>query len=335
MKVSVIVPVYNVSKYIERCMNSVINQTYSDIECIFIDDCSPDNSVKLIEQKRSLYAGPITFEIIRHEQNKGLSGSRNTGIKAASGDYLFFLDSDDEISNNCIELLANLAAKYKDIDIVQGSADVINEGHLNKMYLLKSALPEYTTDHAWLKKNVLRKAFIPVTSWNKLIRRNFITANNLYFKQGIIHEDQHWTFFAAKCIKAMAFCKVPTYRHYIHEGSIMTSDPNTSITNWFIIINDFVHHIDKDLPRFQRKAILEVSFGNLIQIVKVYPQNNACTLLAKQRSILEPCIKSARKRHQIFELLLLSYNYFPIFLLKFLCMNGVKSIYLGILKYMV
>jgi len=335
MKVSVIVPVYNVSKYIERCVDSMINQTYEDIECIFVDDCSSDNSVEIIAQKIAMYAGLITFEIIHHKQNKGSSGARNTGIEASTGDYLFFLDSDDEISNNCIELLVDLALRYPDVDIVQGSSNVIDRRHLNRMYLLKKSLPEFTKDHVWLKTNVLKRVLIPVTPWNKLINRNFTITNNLYFQEGIICEDELWTYFVAKCIKAIAFCKIPIYQHYINEGSVMTSNPSKRISSWLIIINSYINNIDPDLSRFQRKVILEGSFGNLVRIIKGYPQISIDDILAKQRRILNPCIKSARKRHQIFELLLLSYNYFPKFLLKFLCMNGVKSIYLGILKYLV
>ena len=88
MNVSIIIPVYNVSLYIERCIKSVMNQTYQDIECILVNDASPDNSITIAERLIADYDGSIQFRILNHEHNKGQSAARNTGIKAASGDYI-------------------------------------------------------------------------------------------------------------------------------------------------------------------------------------------------------------------------------------------------------
>ena len=85
MKVSIIVPIYNVSEYIERCIKSVMAQTYTDIECILVDDCTPDNSVAICEHMVAEYHGPITFKILHHEHNRGLSAARNTGLKSSEG----------------------------------------------------------------------------------------------------------------------------------------------------------------------------------------------------------------------------------------------------------
>ena len=99
MKVSIIIPVYNVSAYIERCVKSVMKQTYSgDIECILVNDATPDDSIDIAKRLIADYNGPIQFRILNHEHNKGFSATRNTGIDAATGDYLYFFDSDDEIT---------------------------------------------------------------------------------------------------------------------------------------------------------------------------------------------------------------------------------------------
>jgi len=335
MKISIIIPVYNVSAFIERCMDSVIYQSYSDIECIFVDDCSPDNSADLITQKMASYSGHIAFKMIRHEQNKGLSGARNSGIHASTGDYLYFLDSDDEITEKCLAHLVSLANKYAGVDIVQGSSEVLNGKKNKNMYQLKSDMPEFSENHLWLKKNLLERTAIPVTAWNKLINRHFITSNNLFFKEGLIHEDEHWTFFAAKHIRSMAFCRASTYRHYIHEGTIMTSDQRKSISSWLVIIDDFINHIDDELDRIQRKVILEVSFCNLVRIIKGYSRYSADEMIYRQKDLLKPHLKIAWKKVRIVELMLLSYNYLPVFILKFLCRNKIKGIYFRILKYLV
>ena len=87
------------SDYIERCIMSVMNQTYSGpIECILVDDCSPDDSIFKCQKLINNYLGNIEFKIIRHKENLGLSGARNTGTKISCGEYLFYLDSDDEIT---------------------------------------------------------------------------------------------------------------------------------------------------------------------------------------------------------------------------------------------
>jgi glycosyltransferase involved in cell wall biosynthesis len=115
MKVSIIVPFYNAEKYIHRCFDSIVNQTYANIECIFIDDCSPDHCYAILQTRIAEYAGKIDFQIIRHAQNKGVSAARNTGTLAAKGDYVYYLDSDDEITRDCIETLVNLQIHIQEL----------------------------------------------------------------------------------------------------------------------------------------------------------------------------------------------------------------------------
>lgn len=121
MRVSVIIPVYNVEPYIAACIQTVMRQTYQgELECILVDDCGTDNSMEIAEKLISDYQGPIEFRILHHEHNRGLSAARNTGTAASKGDYIYFLDSDDEISPNCIELMANVVLKHPQVEVVQG-----------------------------------------------------------------------------------------------------------------------------------------------------------------------------------------------------------------------
>ena len=107
MKISVIIPVYNVAPYIAACLQSVMRQTtQAALECILVDDCGPDNSMEVVSETLKSYKGPVDFKIVRHTQNRGLSAARNTGLAAATGDYIYFLDSDDEITPDCIERLS-------------------------------------------------------------------------------------------------------------------------------------------------------------------------------------------------------------------------------------
>lgn len=147
MKVSIIVPCYNVEKYIHRCFDSIVNQTYSNIECIFIDDCSPDNCFAILNKLIAQYSGKIDFQITRHAQNKGLSAARNTGTLAATGEYVCLVDSDDEITHDCIETLINLSMQYKGVDIVQGNTKTVPTPDANWMDFRGKHYPVHVSDN--------------------------------------------------------------------------------------------------------------------------------------------------------------------------------------------
>ena len=112
MKVSIIIPVYNVSKYIERCLKSALDQTWKDLEIILVDDCTPDDSMDIARSVLETSSRSNMVTILKHEKNRGLSAARNTGIRQAKGDYLYFLDSDDYLPVNSIELLADAAIRH-------------------------------------------------------------------------------------------------------------------------------------------------------------------------------------------------------------------------------
>ena len=125
IKVSLIIPVYNVVKYIDRCLDSVMNQEYPNIECILVDDYTPDNSFEIINKKLDAYSGRIDFKIVRHKENRGLSAARNSGVKVATGDYIFFLDSDDQLVEGAIEAFVDAIIEYGSVDFLIGDYQVI------------------------------------------------------------------------------------------------------------------------------------------------------------------------------------------------------------------
>lgn len=219
MKVSIIIPVYNVSQYIKRCLQSVTNQTYTDLECILVDDCGSDNSIDIAKKFINDYKGDILFTILHHDHNKGLSAARNTALSFTKGEYVYFLDSDDTITSNCIIELMAIAQKYPDADFVQGNF-LDKDLHINK-YGWHTNLPEYCNVHEQLEKIIL---YTVVTSaCNKVIKKAFLTEHNLSFIEGIVHEDMYWSFFLAKYTKAAAFVNKGTYIYYINDNSIVTS----------------------------------------------------------------------------------------------------------------
>ncbi len=118
MNISVIIPVYNVEKYVERCIFSIMSQTYTEsVECIVVNDCTPDSSMEIVEKMVSGYKGQIQFKLLYHEQNRGLAAVRNTGLYAASGDYIIHIDSDDYCEPDMLEKMYAKAVE-EDADIV-------------------------------------------------------------------------------------------------------------------------------------------------------------------------------------------------------------------------
>jgi len=253
--ISIIIPLYNKEEYFERCFNSVTKQIYKNIECIIVEDCSTDNSLKIAAGLINNYQGNIKFNLIKHDKNGGLSAARNTGINNSSGSYVYFLDSDDEITDNCILSLANLISKYPDADIVQGNL-FQSPRVQNDKYNLKGRLPEYINDNLKIKKKYYITNRLPANSVNKLIKKSFITDNHLYFKPGLVHEDYHWLFFAVKKLKSFAFTEDFCYIRYFVPGSIMTN-PNLSgsISGYLCILNDMLNNLDNDLLEYQLSYI--------------------------------------------------------------------------------
>lgn len=216
MKISIVIPVYNVEAYIEDCLSSVAAQTYNgEIECIIVDDCTPDSSCIIIERFISKYTGNIEFKLLHHKKNRGLSAARNTGIDAATGEYIFFLDSDDEITPNCIELLTT-PLKNKRYDFVIGDYKTIGSDNEFPPLLLDEG--EITTNDEirteYFKNNWYMMA------WNKLCKLDFIRTHHLYFEEGIINEDELWSFKKACIAETMYISTKSTYKYKIRNNSI-------------------------------------------------------------------------------------------------------------------
>ena len=216
MKVTIIVPIYNVSAYIERCWESLVKQTYKDLEILFIDDCGTDDSVEKLQKLIDIHPG-IYCKILHHDHNRGLSAARNTGLMAATGDYVYFLDSDDDITEDCIERLV-APVMNDEIDIVVGNYRVVG-GEAHSPLLLDSGLLDSSKDV--LASYAAGKWY--VMAWNKLCRRDFLIDNNLFFREGLIHEDVLWTFQVACKAQSLYVCNDVTYNYNVRGASIMTS----------------------------------------------------------------------------------------------------------------
>lgn len=261
MKVSIIIPVYNVAPYIEECLNSVIAQTYKgEMECILVDDCGTDDSMEICERIISKYNGPISFRLVHHKHNRGLSAARNTGIDASTGDWLYFLDSDDSLIPECIELMEGCLEKYPESEMVFAGAKS-SDGSLDKMldYENKS-LPLYANNPLWIKRSMLFFV-LNSTAWNKLVNKHLLSVNHCFFAEGYIHEDEIWNFELARFLTRIAICPHNTYQYLVRDNSIMTSkDTRHKFENR---IKQFNKQIDI-IPQVDRQYYIKSLWQQLI-----------------------------------------------------------------------
>jgi glycosyltransferase involved in cell wall biosynthesis len=235
MSVSIIIPVYNVSACIERCLLSVMNQTFPDIEYILVNDATPDNSMEKVAGILNNYPGK-EVKIIHHLENKGLAAARNTGVKVATGDYVFFLDSDDEIVPDCIETLVTLTDN-RTVDFVVGEIRIVGGKQKNFPQLLLQKGTYSGTD--FIFTSFLNRKWYEMV-WNKLIKRSIFTEKNVWFEEGIVHEDTLWSFQFALAARTMVVTHVPTYYYHIQNNSITQNKSVKNIASFYIVLEKII-----------------------------------------------------------------------------------------------
>ena len=219
VSISIIIPIYNVEVYIRRCLESVMTQEIvgATVECILIDDCTPDRSMEIAKEMVDDYDGPISFVLLRHEENRGLSAARNTGILHAKGDYVFFMDSDDYIMPNSLQYFLNNQAKFQDVDILIGNA--INRKANNNLIndVQDTCL---MTDRDLLFQRMLQHK-IYLYAWNKLIKRDVLMRYYVFFEEGILYEDQCWSYLLFSKVSSILLLSQVTYVYEYNPNSIV------------------------------------------------------------------------------------------------------------------
>ena len=273
MNVSIIIPVYNVAPYIEACLQSVIGQTYTgSMECLIVDDCGKDESILIAERMIAAYEGSIRLKILHHDHNRGLSAARNTGTLQATGDYLYYLDSDDEITEDCIEKLMRKVSEFPDVEMVQGNAC---RHYIQKepSTLVKTVTIPYAETNEEVRDCRYKLGQIYVNVWNKLLKRDLIINNNILCKEDLLFEDNLWTFYLVKYLKNVAFVQDVTYHQKKRPHSItMGIDAETKAVNYGRIyreiINDLTDGYEQEEFSYFAGVVCNAYFG----YVRVAPQ---------------------------------------------------------------
>lgn len=231
VKVSVIVPIYGVEKYIERCARSLFEQTLDDIECIFVDDCTPDQSMTVLEKVMSDYPQRKgQTKIIHHEINKGLPSARQSGLKVAKGEYIAHLDSDDWVEKDMYKTLYDLA-KPSDADIAV--CDFCRTDG-DKMKVQETGC--HSTEAQQFLDNLVfhRDSW---SLWNKLIKSVYY--RNIQFPTSNMGEDMAYMLQLAYFLKRIVYSPTPFYNYYINPSSITkTMEEEKILQRFHQIINN-------------------------------------------------------------------------------------------------
>ena len=256
--VSIIIPVYNVEEYLRQCIDSVLNQTYKNLEIILVDDGSPDQCGLICDQ----YSKQDLRITTLHKENGGLSSARNAGFSVSHGKYVYFLDSDDYIDNETIELLVNVA-ENENLDIINFDGVAFTDAQ-------DSFAKKTNFLNRYIKKNIYHGVwsgpvlFQNLLEWNDyrppvqfyFFRREFLLENQLVFYEDIIHEDELYTPFAFLYAKRIMHLPCCLYHKRIHSDSITgirLSRKNSD--SMYIVIQEMLNkHILFELPEDTKKA---------------------------------------------------------------------------------
>lgn len=284
--VSVIIPVYNVEKYLEECIDSVLNQTYKNIEIIIVDDGSTDSSGNICDR----YAETNSQIQVVHQQNSGLSATRNTGEKQAKGKYIYFLDSDDYIVFDAIEKLCCIAENnnadvvFFDAENFADNADMnVKQSYLRKnKYCVQSGIATLEQ----LQKNMEYHSAVPLLFLN----REFLINNKISFLQNVVYEDMLYTYQVFCRADKVAQCAEALYHRRYRENSIMTSKKSKKYFDSCVTVYKYVRDfsVDNDISDtyVAKKYIARLAFNIF---------NNYHKLNKEDKKICRKDFKAAKK----------------------------------------
>ena len=246
-KVSVIVPIYNVEKYLEKCINSLLSQTLEDIQIILVNDGSKDNSGNIAKEYEQNNKDRVIYV---EKENGGLSDARNYGLKYATGDFIAFLDSDDYIEKNAYEKMYNKAieenADYVECDFIW---EFPNKIRVDKQYPYKN------------KKEML--SFVRVVAWNKLIKRQLITDNNLEFPKGLRYEDVEFTYKLIPFINKFTYVDKP-FIHYVQREGSIANVQNERTAEIFTVLDNVIEFYKKNNIYEKYRDELEYNYARYL-----------------------------------------------------------------------
>ena len=285
-KISVIIPVYNVEQYLNRCVESVVNQTYKNLEIILVDDGSPDNCPKMCDE----WAKKDSRIKVIHKENGGLSSARNAGLDVATGDYISFLDSDDYFDYNALETAYNYMISEK-ADVVGFELKKLYEPYKLEALGRDDGSVEVFTKDQLLKLFFSRSEASLVIVCTKLYKKDVI--KDLRFKEGKLHEDEFILLEWINKTNKFVLINKCLYFYFQRTNSITG---NKALKNYEDILESFImrkEFIDNKFHNFKRENILNFLFELRSLYMSTYKdyktyRNKICKIFDEHYKLLKP-----------------------------------------------
>lgn len=282
--ISIVVPVYNVERYIRRNLESLVNQTYENIEILVINDETPDNSVEIIKEYEEKYPKKV---FLFNKKNGGLSDARNYGLKKAKGKYIVFIDSDDYVEHKMIEeLYQSIKQNKSDISI----CNIIDEyEESGKTQIYSNYIPEAPCSIYEDKKQMLNR----FAAWNKMYDIDLFKKNKLTFDKGFIYEDLRLVLKIYLYANKISYTDKALYHYIIRSGSIMTSANLEKNYNIVLAMNNLTEYYKKEkkykefIQELEYLAIDHALIATSVRIIKISKFNELKKNLKPYKDFIE------------------------------------------------
>jgi len=239
-KVSIVIPIYNVEQYLERSLDSVINQTYKNLEIICVNDCSKDNSSKILDRYSKK---DKRIKIVNRLQNGGLSAARNSGLEITTGKYVYFLDSDDWIDLDYIECMLN-AALFSKAEVVLNT-NILTHNATKPLY---QHMPDYTYNNIENEFINAKNAILNIlwNTWAHLWKKDFLDKINAKFPEGYIIEDIYFQAITYAYLDKIYVIRNSAYHYSIRDASIMGNLKKDSFCMNLKILNKIIDYYEEN-----------------------------------------------------------------------------------------
>lgn len=256
MKISFIIPIYKVEKYIRQCVDSVLGQTYRDIEVVLVDDGSPDGCPHICDQ----YADNDNRIVVLHKPNGGLSDARNEGLKKATGEYVIFVDGDDFwLENTCLEQLVQVLKKHEGIDFIGFNCQYYypESNSFHKWVPYADVISDKAIDKNTAMVELVKSGTFPMSACLKVMKREFLLKNQLFFIKGQLSEDIPWFINMLDCTKLCCFVNLYIYCYRQNVSSSITSTSGEKgFDNLFEIFKQELNNVESRQFNDEAKSAL-------------------------------------------------------------------------------
>lgn len=261
IKISIIIPVYNVEQFVERCIRSVMHQTFTvDVECIVVDDCTPDKSMKIVKQMLLNYTGNIQFKLLSHDRNKGLAAARNTGLSIAEGDYILHVDSDDYCEPDMLESMYTIALQ-ENADIVGCDfyCDFLGGRRIRKFQNFQESGSKCV--------EAILQGKLHSGNWNKLIKKELYLQHEILYPEGVnMWEDISTVVRLLFYARRIAYVPRALYHYVQYNTGAYTKKISTASIEQMKQAISILDHFFSDpgiLPNFRKKMLYLKIFTRL------------------------------------------------------------------------